>query len=117
MPTLISILITLSAAAIMVHQLMRPNHERPWRKIAALICVLLASMFLFGLYVLHPRTHPAVVIVYVGCMLLLVLSLFVIALRDLVHTRKTLRDMRLRRWKAALTELNGSGDSEGDSTS
>ncbi|MGB0714775.1 MAG: hypothetical protein ACPGXK_02795 [Phycisphaerae bacterium] len=114
MPILVSILITVSAVAILVIQMYRPDADRPWRRTAAVVCVLLAGMFLFGLYILHPRTHPAIVIPFITSMLLLVAFLFLLALRDMVHTRKLLKDLRKRRAESEWSELPIMHSEEGD---
>lgn len=69
--------------------------DRPWRRLGAGIAVVMAVMFVLGVYVVDIPDRPLPYAVYWIIMLGLVVWMCVLAVRDAIHTRKT-----LRRWQA-----------------
>lgn len=62
--------------------------ERPWRKLGAAIMLLLAVMFVLGIYVLDEHRSVWFYALYWLVMMVLVLWLCVLAVRDVVYTRQ-----------------------------
>lgn len=70
--------------------------HRPWRRLGAAICLLLAIMFVLGIHLLDAETGPRAYVTYWVIMLLLALWLCVLAVRDLLHTRRAIARLRDR---------------------
>jgi len=70
--------------------------HRPWRKMGAALCLLIAVMFVLGIYVVDIPDRPVPYAMYWIIMLGLVVWLFVLAVHDIMHTRKLVRQWRLR---------------------
>lgn len=68
--------------------------HRPWRKLGAAICLVLAVMFVGGVYLMEPENSPKVFLAYWAIMLVLVVWLFALAFKDLLHTRRALLALR-----------------------
>ena len=70
--------------------------ERPWRRVGAGICLLLAVMFVLGVYVVdipdNPRTYATFWLVMMG----LVMWLCVLATWDVFYTRRMIARRRLK---------------------
>jgi uncharacterized membrane protein len=62
--------------------------DRPWRKLGAVIMLLLAVMFVLGIYVLDEHRGVWFYALYWLIMMMLVLWLCVLAVRDVVYTRQ-----------------------------
>lgn len=69
--------------------------HRPWRKVGAAICLLIAVMFVLGIYLVDVPQRPVPYALYWIIMLGLVVWLFVLALRDIMYTRRLARQWRL----------------------
>ena len=76
--------------------------DRPWRRLGAGICIVLAVMCVVGDIVLDTDARPGIFVVYWSIVLLLVLWLCGVAFRDLLYTRKILAD-----WRAGRVALDG----------
>lgn len=72
--------------------------HRPWRKVGAGICLLMAVMFVLGIYVVDIPERPIPYALYWIIMLGLVIWLFVLAVRDFMYTRSL-----VRRWREDLS--------------
>jgi uncharacterized membrane protein len=105
MKLLMSILILAAGVAVGWFYLRRPpvasnrgqaghTDQRPWRRVGAGICVVLAVMFVAGLYLLDEERRPGTYVVYWLVMMVLILWLCLLALRDVVYTRQM-----IARWK------------------
>lgn len=105
MKLLMSILVLAAGLAVGWFYLRRPPvdlasrrspaaDERPWRRVGAGICVVLAIMFVAGLYLLDEDRKPGAYVAYWLIMMLLVLWLCLLVLRDLLYTRQM-----IARWK------------------
>jgi len=88
--------------------------HRPWRRVGAAICLVVAVMFVLGVYLVdepqHPRTYAAFWLV----MMVLVVWLCGLALKDVLYTRQLIERWRLDRKKARLahgSEQTGSEES------
>ncbi len=68
--------------------------DRPWRRLGAAICLLLAVMFVIGIYAVDIPDRPIPYALYWIIMLGLVVWLFTLAVRDVVYTRTL-----IRRWR------------------
>ena len=73
--------------------------DRPWRRVGAAICILLAVMFVAGIYLLDEDRKPGAYVAYWLVMMALVLWLCLLVVRDLLYTRQV-----IARWK---NELRG----------
>ncbi len=74
--------------------------DRPWRRIGAAISVVLAVMFVAGVYVVDIPDRPTPYAIYWLIMLGLVVWLCVLALKDAIHTRRTYSRWRREREQA-----------------
>lgn len=77
--------------------------HRPWRKLGAGIFVVLAVTFVLGIYILDLETPPKVYAIYWLIFTGLLGWLCVLALRDLMYTRKI-----LQRYREGKINLDGS---------
>jgi len=68
--------------------------ERPWRRLGAGISLVLAVMFTAGVYFLGDNRPPKVYAWYWSVIMVLVLWLFVLAVRDMSHTRAKILEKR-----------------------
>lgn len=75
---------------------------RPWRRVGAAICLLIAVMYIVGISRLNAEASPRTFILYWITILLLVLWLCALALKDLLYTRAT-----IARWRAGEADLDG----------
>ena len=91
-----------------------PDHQRrgdaldgfrPWRRLGAAICLVLAVMFVCGVYLMDVRTPPRVFAAYWLVMLVLVLWLCALAVKDVLHTRRM-----LLAWRGRADELDETPD-------
>ena len=73
--------------------------NRPWRRLGAGICVLLAVMFVLGVYVVDIPERPMPYAIYWAIMLGLVFWVCVLAMKDMKHTRRV-----VDRWRAESVE-------------
>lgn len=64
--------------------------DRPWRRVGAGICAVLAVMFVIGVYVVDVPQRPAPYALYWLVMLGLVVWLFGLVVKDVAHTRRSL---------------------------
>lgn len=69
--------------------------DRPWRRLGAGIAMVMAVMFVLGVYVVDIPDRPLPYAVYWIIMLGLVIWMCLLAVRDALHTRRT-----LQRWRA-----------------
>ncbi|MHC5108784.1 MAG: hypothetical protein ACYTHJ_02765 [Planctomycetota bacterium] len=68
--------------------------DRPWRRLGAAICLTTAVMFVLGIYLINPERNPAAVATYWLVILLLVVWLCLLAVKDMLHTRRELEKWR-----------------------
>ena len=68
--------------------------NRPWRKVGAAICLVLSIMFAAGLHLPDPPINPRAYTVYWIVMLILVFWLLLLAMKDVLHTRRRLFELR-----------------------
>jgi hypothetical protein len=76
--------------------------DRPWRRVGAGICVVLAVMFVVGVWALEHTErirHPVLFLIYWLIFLGLVAWLCVLALRDCLYTLKMVSRWRQERNK------------------
>ena len=66
--------------------------QRPWRKLGAGICVLVAVMFVLGVYLVDIPDHPRAYALYWAVILGLLLWLCVLAVKDVKYTWRLLRE-------------------------
>ena len=74
--------------------------QRPWRRVGAVICLLLSVMFVVGLYVLDEKGPPALYLTYWLFMMLLVVWLLALAVQDILYTRKLIARWRVDQERA-----------------
>ncbi len=86
--------------------------DRPWRKVGAALCVLISVMFVLGIYIVDIPDRPVPYALYWIIMLALVVWLFVLAVRDIMYTRKLARQWRIKMRDRAGTEPRQVGGSE-----
>lgn len=79
--------------------------DRPWRKLGAVIAVLLSIMFVVGVQFLGTGGGPGTYLAYWLVMLVLVIWLCVLAIRDVMFTRRWIEERRAR-----LRELSEVGE-------
>ncbi len=75
---------------------------RPWRRLGAAICVVVAVMFVLGIYLLDGKPPPRVFLAYWILVLVLVFWLCGLALKDIMHTRRSLSARMASRGSADL---------------
>ena len=68
--------------------------NRPWRRLGAAICLVLAIMFVLGIYFVDMPHRAGLFAIYWMIMLALVLWLCYLAIKDIVHTRRIIADWR-----------------------
>ena len=68
--------------------------RRPWRRLGGAICLLLAVMFVLGVYVVDVPDNPRVYLAYWTVMMGLVLWLCVLATKDIFYTRRIIARRR-----------------------
>lgn len=68
--------------------------QRPWRKVGAGICVLVAVMFVLGVYLVDIPDHPRAYALYWVVILGLLMWLCALAVKDLKYTWRLLRERR-----------------------
>lgn len=68
--------------------------DRPWRRVGAAICLLIAVMFVIGIYVVDIPERPIPYALYWLIILGLVVWLCVLAVRDFLYTRRVIRRRR-----------------------
>jgi len=73
------------------------REARPWRRLGAAICVVLAIMFVAGITLIDRPARPGMFIAFWLLILGLICWLCVLAIKDLLHTRKMVADWRARR--------------------
>jgi len=71
--------------------------ERPWRKIGAAICTLVAVMFVLGVYLVDIPDHPRAYALYWTVILGLLVWLCVLAVKDVKYTLHLIRQRRQQR--------------------
>ncbi|MCO6439088.1 MAG: hypothetical protein J5J06_18500 [Phycisphaerae bacterium] len=76
--------------------------DRPWRRLGAGIMLVISVMFVVGIYVVDIPDRPRPYAAYWAVMLGMVLWLCVLAVRDVLYTRRVLDDYR-----AGRTDLKG----------
>jgi amino acid transporter len=125
-PKLLISIMVLATAATMAWIYLRkpPAHgsprypfagHRPWRKIGAALCLLIAVMFVLGIYVVDIPDRPVPYAIYWIIMLGLVVWLFVLALRDIMYTRGLVRQWRAEmRNRSAAETVNRSTIDDGN---
>lgn len=79
--------------------------ERPWRRLGAGIAVVMAVMFVAGVYVVDIPDKPLPYAIYWIIMLALVVWMCLLAVQDALHTRRT-----LRRWRAERNATPGGAE-------
>ena len=79
--------------------------SRPWRRLGAAICLVLAIMFVGGLYLMDARTSPRAFAAYWLVMLVLALWLCALAIKDVLYTRRM-----LIAWRKGKGRLDGAPD-------
>jgi drug/metabolite transporter (DMT)-like permease len=80
------------------------SNARPWRRLGAAICVLLAIMFVAGITLIDRPARPGLFIAFWLLILGLICWLCVLAIKDVLHTRKMVADWRARRRENLLNE-------------
>lgn len=89
---------------------------RPWRKLGAAICVVVAVMFVAGVYLLDGKPPRHIFLAYWILILVLVMWLCGLALKDLLHTRRWLTSHLSARGSSSLGESSDDrSESERDS--
>jgi hypothetical protein len=71
----------------------RLQGDRPWRRVGAVLCLVVGVMFLAGVWWLDDRVareQPLLFTVYWSLILLLLVWLCVLAFRDVMYTRRAL---------------------------
>lgn len=81
--------------------------SRPWRKVGAGICLLIAVMFVVGIYVVDIPERPIPYALYWIVMLGLVIWLIVLAVRDFMYTRSLIRRWREDQRRQGAQESSG----------
>jgi hypothetical protein len=71
--------------------------HRPWRRLGAAICLLVAVMYVLGVYLVDIPRHPRAYAAFWLVLMLLVIWLCVLALRDILYTRQAIAKWRARR--------------------
>ncbi len=71
--------------------------DRPWRRVGAAICLLLSIMFVVGLYAVDVPANPKAYAAFWLIIMLLVLWLCVLAVKDVLHTRRLINEWRRAR--------------------
>lgn len=71
--------------------------DRPWRRLGAAICLLLSIMFVVGLYAVDVPANPKAYAAFWLIIMVLVLWLCVLAIKDVLHTRRILQEWRQAR--------------------
>ena len=83
--------------------------DRPWRRLGAAIAVVLAIMFVVGIYVVDIPDRPVPYAVFWLIMLGMIVWLCSLAVKDVLHTRRT-----YHRWRRELEEeQTGSAENRG----
>jgi len=77
--------------------------DRPWRRLGAAICLVLAVMFVLGVYVLNDTGSLRGFAAYWLVMLVLVVWLCMLAIKDILYTRRVVAG-----WRAGKLGLDGS---------
>ena len=86
---------------------------RPWRRLGAAICVVVAVMFVLGIYLLDGKPPPRIFLAYWILVLVLVFWLCGLALKDILHTRRLLSAKTASR---GLADMLAEGRREEDET-
>lgn len=68
--------------------------DRPWRRVGAGVCLVLGIVFPLGIYRQDSFRSPHVFLAFWAIIIVLVFWLFVLAMRDLAHTRHLLQSRR-----------------------
>jgi len=64
--------------------------DRPWRRIGAAICLLLAVMFVLGIHLLDQKAGPRVFVFFWLIIMALLVWLCVLAIKDVLYTRNVI---------------------------
>ncbi len=79
--------------------------DRPWRRIGAAICLLLSVMFVVGLYAVDVPASPKAYAAFWLIIMVLVLWLCVLAIKDVLHTRRIVNEGRAARERGTQSRL------------
>jgi len=71
--------------------------DRPWRRVGAVLCLVVSLMFVAGLYLVDVYAFAAWYALYWLVLLFLVLWLCVLAVRDVLYTRHLIERQRVKR--------------------
>ncbi len=69
--------------------------DRPWRRVGAAICLVVSVMFVLGVYLVDVPAHPRAYAAYWAILMGLTLWLCVLAVKDMLYTRRM-----IDRWRA-----------------
>jgi len=80
--------------------------DRPWRRLGAGICLLLAVMFVIGVWVVDKPQKPVPYAVFWIIIMALTVWLCVLAVKDVIHTRRVFEQWREERQSEANVDLH-----------
>ena len=84
--------------------------NRPWRRLGAAICLVLAVMFVLGVYLVDVPDRPRAYAAYWAVMLVLVMWLGSLAIKDILHTRRIIATWRDARHSGASAAAESAAD-------
>jgi hypothetical protein len=70
--------------------------HRPWRPVGALLCAGVSVLFYVGLHYVSAAERPGLYLLLWGVILLMLACLCLLAIVDVLYTRRLLREMRGR---------------------
>ncbi|MBU0718314.1 MAG: hypothetical protein KJ749_08705 [Planctomycetes bacterium] len=76
--------------------------ERPWRRVGAAIGLVVAVMFVLGIYIVDIPDYPRAYAAYWAVIMGLVIWMCVLGIRDALHTRQA-----IKRWQAKRHQADG----------
>lgn len=88
--------------------------QRPWRRVGAGICVVVAVMFVLGVYLVDIPDHPRAYALYWTIILGLLMWLCALAFKDVKYTLRLIRVRRDQRSAAERQELTDLGRGNGN---
>jgi peptidoglycan biosynthesis protein MviN/MurJ (putative lipid II flippase) len=68
--------------------------HRPWRPVGALLCAAISVLFYAGLHVVSAEQRPGLYLLVWALILLMLAGVCVLAIVDMLYTRRLLREMR-----------------------
>lgn len=89
--------------------------DRPWRRVGAVLCLVVSLMFVAGLYLVDVYAFAAWYALYWLVLLFLVLWLCVLAVRDVLYTRHLIERQRTKRDADRMESLRSVSSKDADS--